>query len=98
MAQDASNRTMFEISKRLLSVPGVYKIPCSCGAVYIGQTKIIKRYLRLGQMDKAALAHHGCSTGHVTSFNVIQIFASIPSYDVRLARESLEIHLTGGGN
>lgn len=45
------------------------------------------------QMEKSALAQHGCSTGLAISFGVTRIVANISCYDVRMARESLEIHL-----
>lgn len=49
-----------------LRVPGVYKVPCGCGANYIGQTgwlvsiRIIehKHHARLGQTEKSAIAQH----------------------------------------
>jgi hypothetical protein len=50
-----------------LKTPGVYRVPCECGLVYIGQTgrsteiriKEHQRNIRLLQLDKSALAEHG---------------------------------------
>lgn len=74
-----------------LHVPGVYKIPSSCGGIYIGQTgrsievrwkEEHRRYLCLGQTEKFALAQYGCCTGNAISFNETQIVANNASYDV----------------
>ena len=50
----------------------VYGIPCSCGQVYIGETKRmletrIKEHqaaARLGQFEKSAVAEHAWQDGH----------------------------------
>lgn len=55
-----------------LQDPGVYQIPFACGKVYVGQTgqTIVLReqkhkcHLRLGNIDKPAIAYHGWQTGH----------------------------------
>ena len=49
-----------------LRTPGIYKIPCECGKMYIGQTgrsiqlriKEHERHIRLVQPDKSAVAEH----------------------------------------
>lgn len=60
-----------------LDVPGVYKVPCRCGACYVGQTgRTINfrvsehcRPVRLGNTEKSVLAHHCWLTGHQIQFN-----------------------------
>jgi hypothetical protein len=55
-----------------LKVPGVYRIPCECGKVYVGQTgrsmetrcKEHRRHTRLDQPDKSAVAERSINTGH----------------------------------
>jgi len=49
-----------------LRTPGIYKIPCECGKVYIGQSgrsvqlriKEHERHIRLAQPDKSIVAEH----------------------------------------
>lgn len=50
-------------------------------------------YFHLGQVEKCALDQHACSMGHEICFNNISILANSSSYDIRLARESIEIYL-----
>ncbi len=60
-----------------LHVEGVYKTPCSCGKVYIGETKRTistrlkehERHCRLGHVSQSALAEHRLSTGHSIEFD-----------------------------
>jgi hypothetical protein len=55
-----------------LRTPGVYRIPCECGRVYIGQTgrsvdirlKEHQRHIRLEHPDKSAIAEHSIDQGH----------------------------------
>jgi predicted GIY-YIG superfamily endonuclease len=54
-----------------LKIPGVYRIPCECGKVYIGQTgrsiearcKEHMRHIRLDQTEKSAVAEHSINAG-----------------------------------
>jgi hypothetical protein len=56
-----------------LRTPGVYKIPCECGKVYIGQSgrsihlriKEHERHIRLTQPDKSAVAEHSFKHDHI---------------------------------
>jgi hypothetical protein len=60
-----------------LKIPGVYRIPCECGKVYIGQTdrsiearcKEHTRHIRFDQLEKSAVAEHSINTGHQIDFN-----------------------------
>jgi len=55
-----------------LKTPVVYRIPCECGKVYIGQSgrsihqriKEHKRHIRLAQPDKSAVAEQGFNHDH----------------------------------
>jgi hypothetical protein len=55
-----------------LKTPGVYRIPCECGRVYIGQTgrsvdirlKVHQWHIRLDHPDKSAVAEHSIDHGH----------------------------------
>lgn len=84
-----------------LGISEVYKILWSCGAECIGHTgrsiavrqKEHQKYLHLGQTEKSALAHHGCSTGNAICFDNTEILVNVSSFDIRLVRESLEIRL-----
>ena len=71
--------------------PGVYKIPCECGKVYIGETgrssnTIIKEHKacqRLGDGDKLAIVgRHWEDSSLITS---------IPHWHTRRVREAIEI-------
>ena len=86
--------------KDALAVAGVYRIPCSCGAVYIGTTKrSIKtrlaeheRNCRLGHTDKSAVADHAYSDpGHNIEFSNTDVLSTTKNYFLRLCREAIEI-------
>jgi hypothetical protein len=82
-------------------VPGVYRIPCECGKVYVGQSgRLIKtrckehqRYMRLYQPEKSAVAEHIISTGHCTDFSGTSILDRSPGYVDRLVTEATDIRL-----
>ncbi|XP_030753074.1 uncharacterized protein LOC115880083 [Sitophilus oryzae] len=80
---------------------GIYRIPCSCGSVYIGTTKRSvgtrltehKRNCRLGQTEKSAVAEHALRDGdHKIQFEDTQVIATTSGYHPRLVREAVEIH------
>jgi hypothetical protein len=56
-----------------LKTPGVYRIPCECGTVYIGQTgrsidlriKEHERHIRLVHPDKSAVSEHILEHDHI---------------------------------
>lgn len=86
-----------------LNVPGIYKIPCSCGLSYIlgqtGKTVAIREnehqcHLRIGNMDKLALAQHGWDTRHTICLAETAVLYVSSIYRERVIRESMEIHLT----
>jgi len=56
-----------------LRTPGIYRIPCECGKVYMGQSgrsiqlriKEHRRHVRLAQPDKSAVAEHSFNEDHI---------------------------------
>nr|XP_012149152.1 PREDICTED: uncharacterized protein LOC105663622 [Megachile rotundata] len=81
-----------------LSTPGVYKIPCSCGQVYIGKTgrsvntrlKEHDRCTRLGYIQSAVVEHQ-ITTGHKILFDKTEVLAKTSAYIPRKHREAIEI-------
>ncbi|CAH0700370.1 unnamed protein product [Spodoptera exigua] len=81
--------------------PGVYKINCSCGSSYIGQTKrtIAERLkehiaaVKNRQSNKSAIAEHLLQAGsnHWVEFHRPQILSTDRHYHTRLVREAVEI-------
>ncbi|KAJ4427431.1 hypothetical protein ANN_25053 [Periplaneta americana] len=72
-----------------LVAAGVYRIPCSCGAVYIGttqrsvKTRLVEheRNCRLGQLDKSAVAEHAFQDGrHDIQFRETDILSNTSNY------------------
>jgi hypothetical protein len=55
-----------------LKTPGIYKIPCECGKVHIGQSgrsihlriRERDRHIRLAQLEKSAVAEHSFNHDH----------------------------------
>jgi hypothetical protein len=84
-----------------LKIPGVYRIPCECGKVYIGQTgrsiearcKEHMRHIRLDQPEKSAVAEHSINTGHQIDFNSVSVLDTASGYMDRLVKEAIEIRL-----
>lgn len=78
---------------------GVYRIPCSCGMCYIGQTGraiAVRRQEHISDCKhrrtaQSALAEHVATTGHTINFNETTVVARIPHFRHRLIREAIEI-------
>ena len=78
---------------------GVYVIPCSCGAPYIGETgrSINQRIsehatdLRHGRAKSSALAEHAEKTKHQVCIEEAQVIARVAQFHHRKLREALEI-------
>ena len=78
---------------------GVYRIPCSCGLVYIGETKRSvstrvsehERCTRLMRTSGSALAEHKLDTGHQINFSDAKILARGSHFFGRKIREAVEI-------
>jgi hypothetical protein len=84
-----------------LRTPGVYRIPCECGRVYIGQTghsvdiriKEHQRHIRLYHPDKSAIAEHSIDQGHRIQSHDASILATKTRYIDCVVREAIEIEL-----
>lgn len=84
-----------------LQTVGVYKIPCDCGKVYIGQTgrtvqeRLIEhqRHLRYLYTDKSARAEHSTNEGHKILFEDTTLLHKGGSYGDRIVKEAIEIHI-----
>ena len=78
---------------------GVYRIPCSCGQVYIGTTKRSvatrlkehERHSRLKQVDKSAVAEHSMLQDHKIQYENTDVLSTTVHYHTRLQREAIEI-------
>jgi hypothetical protein len=79
----------------------IYRIPCECSKVYIGQTgrsvdarlKENQRHLRLEHPDKSAVAEHSIVLDHRMQFHSTAILASKSHYLDRIIMEAIEIKL-----
>jgi hypothetical protein len=84
-----------------LRTPAVYRIPCECGRVYIGQTgrsvdimlKEHQQHIRLEHPDTSAVAEHSIGQGHRIQFHNSSILATKTRYMDRIVREAIEIEL-----
>ncbi|KAJ4434821.1 hypothetical protein ANN_23392 [Periplaneta americana] len=84
-----------------LRTPGIYKIPCECGEVYIGQTgrtiedriKEHKRSLRLYYPEKSAVAQHSIEKEHKILFDHTKVINKSSHYWDRTIKEAIEIKL-----
>jgi hypothetical protein len=85
----------------LVRTPGVYRVPCECGRVYIGQTgrsvdirlKEHQRHIKLEHPDKSVVAEHSIDQGHRIQFHNSSILATKTRYMDRTVREATEIEI-----
>jgi len=79
----------------------VYEVPCSCGKVYIGETKRqletrMKEHhaaARLGHLEKSAVAEHAWQEGHTINWSGVRILDEASRNSVLLIKEAMHIRL-----
>ena len=84
-----------------LKTPGVYRIPCQCEKVYVGQSgrtvekrvEEHQRYICLAHPERSAVAEHSIDNKHRIRFQETKVFASKSGYMDRLVREATELSL-----
>jgi len=84
-----------------LKAAGIYRIPCECGKVYVGQTgwtiearlKEHRRHVCLNQPEKSAVAEHLITTSHCINFDDTTKLGMATKYMDRLVKEAIEIQL-----
>jgi hypothetical protein len=84
-----------------LKEPGLYRIPCECGEVYVGQTgrstetrcKEHVRHIRLEQPEKSAVAEHSINSGHRIAFSSTSVLDKAAGYVDRLVKGASENRL-----
>jgi hypothetical protein len=83
-----------------LKTPGIYRIPCECGKVYIRHTvrlietrvKECHRHIGLQHPEKFAVAEHSINLGHQIQLNT-SILANKSRYKDQIIRGAIEIEL-----
>jgi hypothetical protein len=73
-----------------LRTPGVYRIPCESGRVYIGQTG---HSVDIRLKDKSAIAEHSIAQGHRIQFHNSSILATKTRCMDLTVKEAIEIEL-----
>ena len=106
---DTTHRPMTNLRDRLvrakdpvgLMTPGVYKIPCECGEVYVGETgrtistrlKEHRRHFRLGQPEKSAVVEHSLNLDHRIMWDDTRVLWRSGHFWDRLTKEAIEIRM-----
>jgi hypothetical protein len=84
-----------------LRTAGIYRIPCECGKVNVGQTgrsiearlKEHRRHVRLNQPERSAVAQHSLTAYHRIEFDDAAKLETATRYMYRFVREAIEIRL-----
>ncbi|CAH3113816.1 unnamed protein product, partial [Pocillopora meandrina] len=79
----------------------VYRIPCECGKVYIGETgrpmqdriKEHDRDIRLARTETSAVSEHAHNTGHKPLWNEVKFIDRDPYYYTHRVKEAINIRL-----
>ncbi|KAL9985461.1 hypothetical protein ACROYT_G007872 [Oculina patagonica] len=82
-------------------VRAVFKIPCECGKVYIGETgrpmqdriKEHDRDIRLARTQTSAVAEHTNNTGHYPLWNEVKLIDRDSHWYTRRVKEAIHIRL-----
>lgn len=80
----------------------VYQVPCSCGRVYIGETKRAletrikehKAATRRGELEKSAIAEHALNHHHQVGWDEFKVLDEGANNTTLLIKEALHIRLT----
>ena len=80
----------------------VYQVPCSCGRVYIGETKRAletrmkehKAATRRGELEKSAITEHAWKHHHQVEWDEIKVLDEAANNTTLLIKEALHIRLT----
>ena len=80
-------------------LPGVYRIPCECGKVYIGETgrsfatrlKEHKTHGRRDEREKSAIIHHAHTCEHRVLWDESKLITQVPHWYQRRVWIALEI-------
>jgi hypothetical protein len=84
-----------------LRAPGVYRIPCEHGKVYIRQIgrsvdarlKEHQRHIRLEHPEKSAVAEYSVNLGHRIQSHNTSVLATKTQYMDRIVRQATKIEL-----
>ena len=79
----------------------VYRIPCECGKVYIGETgrpmqdrmKEHERDIRLARTQTSAVSEHANNTGHNPLWNEVKFIDRCPHWYTRRVKKAILIRL-----